>query len=133
VTPDPNAPRHEISSHPSPQRSFRVEEGPSRAALETAPDPLPARDHSRIHLWLRRIGALLFVLACATTGVVLTIFPWRAEWTDNYFLFRYPELRAVVASPFFRGLCSGLGMLDIWIGFWEALHYDEDSPHKTEP
>jgi len=81
---------------------------------------------SYVRLWLRRLSVLIFVFACASAGVVLTIFPWRAEWTDNYFLFRYPGLRAVVASAFFRGVCSGLGVLDIWIGFWEALHYHED-------
>jgi len=25
-----------------------------------------------------------------------------------------------------RGLCSGLGILDIWIGFSEAIHYHEE-------
>jgi hypothetical protein len=25
-------------------------------------------------------------------------------------------------------LCSGLGLLDIWIGFWEAVHYQEERP-----
>ena len=37
-----------------------------------------------------------------------------------------PDLRTFVSSGFFRGLCSGLGLLDIWIGFWEALHYHEN-------
>ena len=37
----------------------------------------------------------------------------------------FPALRAVVTNGFFRGLCSGLGLLDIWIGFWEAIHYHE--------
>src|SRR5262249_9852655 len=78
-----------------------------------------------VSLWAHRIGVLIFVFGCASAGVVLVIFPWRAEWTDNYLLFRYPELRAVVASAFFRGVCSGLGVIDIWIGFWEALHYRE--------
>jgi hypothetical protein len=22
-------------------------------------------------------------------------------------------------------MCTGLGALDIWIGFWEAMHYHE--------
>jgi len=37
----------------------------------------------------------------------------------------FPWMRDFVASGFFRGFCSGLGLLDIWIGFWEALHYHE--------
>ena len=68
---------------------------------------------------------LLFVFVCAVVGVLLVILPWRPEWTDNSLLLTYPSLRAVVANGFFRGICSGLGMLDIWIGFWEAIHYHE--------
>jgi len=53
------------------------------------------------------------------------ILPWTPEWTDNYLLLTFPGLRTIVANGFFRGICSGLGLLDIWIGFWEALHYHE--------
>jgi hypothetical protein len=74
---------------------------------------------------MHRISVFLFVLFSAAAGVLLVILPWRPEWTDNYLLLSYPSLRTVVAHGFFRGLCSGLGLLDIWIGFWEALHYHE--------
>jgi hypothetical protein len=38
-----------------------------------------------------------------------------------------PELRTFVANGFVRGLCSGLGVLDLWLGFWEAIYYHEKS------
>jgi hypothetical protein len=69
----------------------------------------------------------MFVLISAIAGVLLVILPWTPEWTDNYLLLSYPGLRSFVASPFFRGFCSGLGLLDIWIGFSEAIHYHERS------
>ena len=80
----------------------------------------------RLDLWLHRITVLLLVFVCAVVGVLLVILPWRPEWTDNRLLLTYPSLRAVVANGFVRGICSGLGMLDIWIGFWEAIHYHEE-------
>jgi hypothetical protein len=80
---------------------------------------------TRLDLWLHRITVLLFVFVCAVVGVLLVILPWRPEWTDNRLLLTYPSLRAVVANGFFRGVCSGLGVMDIWIGFWEAIHYHE--------
>jgi hypothetical protein len=80
---------------------------------------------SRVHPWLHRISVFLFVLISAVAGVLLVILPWTPEWTDNYLLLSYPDLRTWVSSGFFRGICSGLGLLDIWIGFWEALHYHE--------
>ncbi|HUJ93716.1 MAG TPA: hypothetical protein VLW84_00515 [Terriglobales bacterium] len=81
--------------------------------------------HSRLLLWLHRLAVLLLVFFCATVGVLLLLLPWRQEWTDNSLLLRWPALRPVISSGFFRGLCSGLGVLDIWIGFWEAVHYSE--------
>jgi hypothetical protein len=77
-------------------------------------------------LWLRRIGMLLFVFLCATLGVMLMILPWRPEWSDNHLLLPYPMVRAVVASGFARGVSTGLGVLNVWIGFSEAMQYRED-------
>ena len=74
---------------------------------------------------MHRISVFLFVLVSAVAGVLLIILPWTPEWTDNYLLLSFPSLRPLASSGFFRGICSGLGLLDIWIGFWEALHYHE--------
>ena len=82
----------------------------------------------RVHVWLLRIRALLFVTVCATFGVLLVILPWTQRWTDNSLLLASPALRTFIANGFVRGLASGLGMLDLWLGFWEAIHYHE-SPH----
>jgi len=31
-----------------------------------------------------------------------------------------------VGSGFARGVSTGLGVLNVWIGFWEAIQYRED-------
>ena len=95
-------------------------------ASPVATSPEPARVVSRAQIWMHRLLVLLFVFVCAAAGVLLVIVPWLPQWTDNIFLVRYPALRDIVANGFFRGLCSGLGVLDIWIGFSEAVHYHED-------
>ncbi len=101
--------------------------GEARAAVLDPPQPPAAQPPgpSAFHLWMHRISVFLFVLISAVAGVLLIILPWTPEWTDNYLLLTFPGLRPVIASGFFRGICSGLGLLDIWIGFWEALHYHE--------
>jgi hypothetical protein len=81
---------------------------------------------STAHLWLRRVGVLLFVFLCATLGVMLMIVPWRPEWSDNSLLFPYPAIRELVSSGFVRGVVTGLGLLNVWIGFWEAIQYREE-------
>jgi hypothetical protein len=95
------------------------------ALLDSPPPSARAQVPSRVQLWLHRTSVFLFVLISAVAGVLLVILPWTPEWTDNYLLLSYPGLRTWVSSGFFRGICSGLGLLDIWIGFWEALHYHE--------
>ena len=87
--------------------------GSSETAIETS-------------LWLHRIRALLFVTLCATLGVLLLILPWTARWTENPLLMVWPHLRVIVMNGFTRGVSSGLGMLDLWLGFWEAIHYHEN-------
>jgi hypothetical protein len=113
---------------------FPVENGPAptsaptenRTWLLNPPSSAPVPEaQSGLQLWLHRTSVFLFVLISAIAGVLLLILPWTPEWTDNYLLLSYPWLRTLISNGFFRGLCSGLGLLDIWIGFWEALHYHD--------
>ncbi len=125
MTADPNTPQA------IPLRSRRAdlpsEHGDSSAtALETPPGHAEERHYVGVELWLHRITVLTFGLVCAVVGVLLVLLPWRPEWTDNHLLMGSPGLRAFIANGFVRGLCSGLGVLDIWIGFSEAIHYHEE-------
>jgi hypothetical protein len=89
--------------------------------------PAPSETRgSGAHLWLRRLGVLVFVFLCATIGVMLMILPWRPEWSENHLLTPYPMLRQIISSGFARGVCTGLGVLNVWIGFWEAIQYREE-------
>jgi hypothetical protein len=81
---------------------------------------------SAARVWLHRIGVLLFVFMCATLGVMLMILPWRPEWTDNPLLLMHPSLHSLLSSGFVRGVVTGLGLINIWIGFWEAIAYREE-------
>ena len=104
-----------LSSPEEAERPARV----SAATLETP-------KYSSAERWLHRISVLLFVFVCAVLGMLLVILPWRPEWTDNHLLAGYPQLRDVLGLGFVRGLCTGLGILDVWIGFSEAINYHEE-------
>jgi hypothetical protein len=121
VTPDPNLPLEDAA----PAQPAPAPIDTSTALLDLPSSTLPPQPHTAVQLWLHRTSVFLFVLISAVAGVLLVILPWTPEWTDNYLLLSFPWLRTFVASGFFRGLCSGMGVLDIWIGFWEALHYHE--------
>lgn len=120
---NPNLP---VGNAPSRSEDSRI---PNRAPEviygQEAPQPLQTLHLSGVRLWAHRLGVLLFVFFCAVLGVVLVVFPWREEWTSNSLVVGYPMLQDFLSNGFVRGLCSGLGLLDIWIGFSEAVHYHE--------
>lgn len=70
-----------------------------------------------------KILVIVFIFFCLELGVFLIIFPWTPYWGNNFFLTCFPFLKQVVLSNFFRGAVSGLGLVDIGIGLWEASHF----------
>ena len=86
------------------------------------PPPLPPK---KPNLWLQRIWLVVFVLFCLEVGIILTALPWTRIWTDNSLLLGYPQVREFLMRNFVRGLVSGLGLVDIWMGVAEAVRYRE--------
>jgi len=88
------------------------------------PSP-PARQQPS--LWMHRIWLAVFVLFSLEVGIILTLLPWTRIWTENSLLLGYPQLREFLTHNFVRGLISGLGLVDIWMGVAEAVRYREGS------
>ncbi len=75
---------------------------------------------------MQRSSLLILVLFCIYLGAIVAIVPWWAPvWDHNAMLLAHPRLMAVLRLGFVRGLISGLGLLDIWSGLSEAIHYRE--------
>jgi len=127
VTSSPDSPVDKIPS--DSLRASLPNQALRGTGLENSLQDREPLSDTQLQLWLHRIFILLFVFLCAAMGVLLLILPWRPEWTDNHLLLGSPGLRAFVSNGFVRGLCSGLGLLDIWIGFWEAVHYQDKHWH----
>ncbi|MGA9528729.1 MAG: hypothetical protein WBS24_11485 [Terriglobales bacterium] len=102
------------------------EPGPRASETSELARNVESRRASSVRLWVRRAGVLLFVFLCATLGVMLMILPWRPEWSENSFLVAYPAIRELLSSGFIRGIVTGLGLVNVWIGFWEAIQYREE-------
>ena len=85
----------------------------------------PAKLPKRPHRWLQRLWLVVFVLFCLEVGIILTVLPWTKLWTDNSMLLSYPALRDFLMHNFVRGVVSGLGLVDIWMGVAEAVTYRE--------
>ena len=85
----------------------------------------PPQSPTKPNLWLQRIWLVVFVLFCLEVGIILTALPWTPIWTNNSLLLDYPEVRDFLMRNFVRGLVSGLGLVDIWMGVAEAVRYRE--------
>jgi hypothetical protein len=124
MTPDPKL---EISGElPAQFQGNGSREGSVNGEIAPSGRKGAGRRTSTARLWLRRLGVLLFVFLCATLGVMLMIVPWRPEWTENRLLLPYPTIRDLALTGFVRGVVTGLGLLNVWMGFWEAIQYRED-------
>jgi len=67
---------------------------------------------------------LCWLLFCVYLGVLVMILPWWTRiWDRNEFILARPWLAAILYNGAVRGMISGLGLLDIWIGISEAVHY----------
>ncbi len=82
---------------------------------------------SPVAIWIDRIGLVIKVVFYIELGMLLAILPWTRVWTDNSLILSYPNFRAFLQQNFVRGTVTGIGLVDIWIGVWEAAHYKEST------
>ena len=55
----------------------------------------------------------------AKVGVFLVVVPWSQLWEHNVLLAYSFQLRGLLLNNFFRGAVSGLGVVDLALGFSE--------------
>lgn len=85
----------------------------------------PQHEPKRPSLWMKRLWLVVFVLFCLEVGIILTVLPWTRIWAENSLLLGHPQIHEFLQQNFVRGLVSGLGLIDIWMGIAEAIRYRE--------
>jgi len=83
-----------------------------------------------------KLSVVFYIILCLEIGIFLTLAPWWPDgmfgirdWGNNYFLLYAAQktgiqgLQAVVASGWVRGAVSGVGLLNLGIGFWEIFNF----------
>jgi hypothetical protein len=71
---------------------------------------------------MNRVIAVAFILFCFEIGLFLVFVPWSALWEHNVFLGYSLLLRGLLLNNFVRGGVSGLGAIDVLIGFSELRY-----------
>lgn len=78
---------------------------------------------SRLEVWAARSSVVTYVIFCVWVGMMLAVIPWTPAWVNNGLIADHPMLRSLVEADFTRGLVTGVGLIDIFLGIWEAVHY----------
>jgi hypothetical protein len=75
-------------------------------------------------LWLQRSSLATLVVTCIYLGLMLVLLPWTPYWKENSLFGMLPQRAAYfMQTGAARGLASGLGLLDIWIGISELVQW----------
>ncbi|MDR3762603.1 MAG: hypothetical protein P4M01_00755 [Acidobacteriota bacterium] len=89
-----------------------------------APEPAPQSPaHSHPPLWAQRLLLVIEVAIAIWAGMLVIVLPWTRLWTENPLLSSVSSLKYLLNEPFVRGMISGVGLVDVWMGFSDALHY----------
>ncbi len=83
---------------------------------------------------VERLTVIFFIVLCFLLGVYLILAPWDTlfgPWGENYLLVFLtdkagaPVIARAVASNWFRGAVTGLGVVNLLIAFWEIGHFNQ--------
>ena len=92
---------------------------------DRAPAPAPQaaeRPPHRIPHWLVRLELFLRVALRMYIGLAVCYAPWsHMFWDQNPIFFQFPTLENIAMNGAVRGMVSGLGLLNLWIAFQDAI------------
>ena len=81
--------------------------------------PPPEQAPPKLVQWHRRVLGICFAVFAIEVGIFLFAIPWHPSWDLNWVPLRNSSLRPLWLNPFFRGAVSGVGLLNLYIGFAE--------------
>lgn len=77
--------------------------------------------------WLVRVELFLRVMLRMYIGLFICYAPWsHAFWDQNPLFLQFPAVGIIAVNGAVRGLVSGLGLLNLWIAFQDALKRGRD-------
>lgn len=86
--------------------------------------PGQAESTPRMPRWLELFELVLRVMLRMYVGLAICYAPWSPMfWDQNPLFLQYPGIGAFAAHGAVRGVVSGLGLLNLWIAFQDAVRY----------
>jgi len=92
-------------------------------ASGSASDPEAIAHHTHhVPRWLERVELFLRVMLRMYIGLAICYAPWsHTFWDQNPIFLEFPAVGAIATMGAMRGLISGLGLLNLWIAFQDAI------------
>jgi hypothetical protein len=118
-----------MPASPAPQPGTLLAPTPaSNVVIGSDPDVTHGKQGpQRIPRWLERAELFLRVLLRMYIGLAVCYAPWsRLFWDQNPLFLQFPTLSVYAAHGAVRGLISGLGLLNLWIAFHDAIRHGTD-------
>lgn len=83
-----------------------------------------------------KLTVIFLIILLLMTGIILTLIPWYSlgvfgDWGENALLALVvqktdlPILQRTITSGWIRGAVTGLGILNLFIAFWEMAHFKQ--------
>jgi hypothetical protein len=103
--------------------------GPTPESLpeRDAVPPASTRPPQRIPRWLERAELFLRVMLRMYIGLAVCYAPWsRIFWDHNPLFTQFPMIGIYASTGAVKGIVSGLGLLNLWIAFHDAIRRRDD-------
>ncbi len=103
-----------------------MEAGPLKTSQPPTPEQnsgQPASPSTHPPVWAQRLLLVIEVAIAVWAGMLVMVLPWTRLWTENPLLSAWPALKFVLDQTFVRGMISGVGLVDVWMGISDAVHY----------
>jgi len=80
--------------------------------------------HHHVPRWLVRVELFLRVMLRMYIGLAICYAPWsHTFWDQNPIILHFSWLGNIATAGAVRGLVSGLGLLNLWIAFQDAIRH----------
>jgi hypothetical protein len=88
--------------------------------MSTPASSPPAPKISVLQKWHRLVLSICFIVFAGELGLCLIVLPWLSNWDISYIPMHIARFSDVWMSPYFRGLLSGLGLLNFYVALAET-------------
>jgi hypothetical protein len=120
ISPNPGVPPIVGTIEAAPAQVSGAVRGSVQAAA--AQTQAQAAGAQRIPRSLERVELFLRVLLRMYIGIAVCLAPWfRLFWDQNPLIAQFPSLAVYLDHGAVRGIVSGVGLLNLWIAFRDAI------------